>query len=136
MANVEAAIAEEVLKATGASSAKLGLRFDRVVVRVLADLRDFADRVVPDGLSVILTISAPIRLPAKTVRGLEIEIAALLAADGPSAERSAVIHGNQVRIRLAKNGRGRARKLIGFVHNPGADAQALLDVAQRWLRGG
>jgi hypothetical protein len=134
MANFEKAIAEDVLKETGASTSALGLRFDRVVVRVLGRLRAFADDVVPDGQSVILTVSAPIRLPAKTADRLEDEITALLATSAPSRERCARILGNDVRLRLVKESSGRGCKLIGFVHNPQANTQQLLDAAERWLR--
>jgi hypothetical protein len=102
-------------------------------VRVLGDLRSFAEGVVPDGLSVILTLSAPIRLPAKTADRLEEEITALVAAGAPFEERSARSHGNDVRVRLAKTRSGRAGRLIGFVHNPQAGTQLMLDAAERWL---
>jgi hypothetical protein len=80
-----------------------------------------------------LTLSAPIRRPAKTADRLEDEISALLAAGAPFGERCARILGNDVRLRLAKESSGRGLKLIGFVHNHPAGAQQLLDAAERWL---
>jgi hypothetical protein len=69
-------------------------------------------------LSVIVTVSAPIRRPATTAARLEDEITAWLAAGALFGERRARILGNDVRMRLAEHGSGRARKLIGFVDIP------------------
>ena len=70
MANVERDIAEAVLAGSGLTPAKLGLRFDRVVGRVLGDLRAFADGAAPAGVTLVVTVTAPIRQPAKTVDAL------------------------------------------------------------------
>ena len=79
-------IAEEIARAGGTSVSKLGLRFDRVVVRILDDLSRFTERAAPANRCVLVTISAPIRLPARTERVLEQEIDALLA--GPWRART------------------------------------------------
>jgi hypothetical protein len=134
VANVEKAIAEAVLAASGLSASKLGLRFDRVVGRVLGDLRTFADDAAPEGVTVVVTIAAPIRTPAKTIEALRRTIDALLSADAPSGDRSAGVHGNDVRIRLVRREMNRGLKLIGFVHNPGSATDQLLDLAERWVR--
>ena len=118
---------EAVLAGSGLSTARLGLRFDRVVVRVLGDLRVFAEGAVPEGSAVVVTISAPIRLPAKTVEAMRERIA---AADDQSGE----VHGNQVRVRWLRKVAGGRPKLVGFVHNPSTKAGDLLDLAERWLR--
>jgi hypothetical protein len=134
VANPAKAIAEEVLAESGLSASKLGLRFDRVVVRVLGDLRTFADAAVPDGATIVVTISAPIRLPAKTVDTLREKIAALLSAADRAGDRSDAVHGNQVSLRWVWPSAGQRPKLVGFVHNPSTDSGELLDLAERWLR--
>jgi len=126
--NPERAIAEAVLAGTGLSAAKLGLRFDKVVVRVVGDLRGFAERAVPEPLGVAFTLTAPIRLPRKTVEVVEERLKSL----STSEDHLEVVHGNEVRLRLAKRAPGRP-KLIGFVHNPDQDAGRLLDLAERGL---
>jgi len=134
LANLEKRIAGEILRFGGLSDSKLGLRFDRVVVRVLGRLRAVAETEAPDGTTFLVTISAPIRAPGKTAGALEDEIKAAVLADGPPAERTATVYGNRVRVRLIRHVRGRTPKLIGFVHNPDAAPQQLLDLAERWLR--
>jgi len=134
LANVEKEIAGEILKANDLSAARLGLRFDRVVGRVLGDLRSFAGGAAPADRTVLVTISAPIRLPAKTVEALRVEIRALLSAGRVGEDRSATVHGNQVRLRLVQPAPGRGLRLIGFVHNPDWEPKLLLDLAEQWLR--
>jgi len=134
LANTEKDIAGEVLRFGGLSGAKLGLRFDRVVVRVLGRLRGFAEAQIPDGTTFLVTISAPILTPGKTAGALEHEIMAMALASGPLAERALTVHGNRVRVRRIRHAHGRKPKLIGFVHNPDAAPQPLLDLAERWLR--
>src|SRR5690349_18377388 len=127
-------IAEEIARAGGTSVSKLGLRFDRVVVRILGDLTRFTERAAPANLCILITISAPIRLPARTERVLEQEIDALLAGRMVSTGQAANVHGNKVRLRLVDSPSKRPQKLIGFVHNPDIDAKTLLDLAEQWLR--
>jgi hypothetical protein len=132
--NIEKEITDEILKANGLSTYKLGLRFDHVVSRVLGDLRRFAGGAMPGGLTVLIAISAPIRSPAKTAKALEQEIETLLLAGSLRGERSATINGNQVQIRFAKHTSNRHPKLIGFVQDPNGDPKPLLDLAEQWLR--
>jgi hypothetical protein len=131
LSNLEKDIAEQVLAGSGLSPAKLGLRFDRVVLRVLGDLRTFAEGAAPDGVTVLVTMTAPIRLPARTVETLREKIGALLA--NPATSDAGAVHGNQVRVRLVRPSAGDHPKLLGFVHNPGRDTDQLLDLAERWL---
>jgi len=134
LANIEKDIADEILRAGGSSASRLGLRFDKVVVRVLGDLRSFADTAAPRDVTVLVTLTAPIRLPGKTADDLKRDISALLAAGTRRGDRSATVHGNNVRMRLVEHSSGRARKLIGFVHNPDSAPELLLDLAEQWLR--
>lgn len=126
-------IAEEIARAGGTSVSKLGLRFDRVVVRILDDLSRFTERAAPANRCVLVTISAPIRLPARTERVLEQEIDALLPGRLASTDQAADVHGNKVRLRLVDSPSKRPQRLIGFVHNPDIDATRLLDLAEQWL---
>jgi hypothetical protein len=134
LANIEKELAFDILRAGGLSPSQLGLRFDRVVVRVLADLRSFVEAAAPGSLSVLVTIAAPIRLPATTVNDLKAEITALLATGLPRADSSAVLHGNRIRIRLLEQSANAPTRLIGFVHNRDPAPEQLLDLAEQWLR--
>jgi len=83
---------------------------------------------VPDGKTVILTITAPIRVPSKTAAALEDKIRTYLARRSAQVEAKDTIHGNQIRVRLVKGGSRRTSKVIGFVHNPDSDPDVLLDI--------
>lgn len=109
------------------------LRFDKVATRVLQRLREACGEIVPDGRTVLVTITAPIRLASKTVDALEDRIQALLQRRSKVVNAKETIHGNHVQIRLVRGGSKPAPKLIGFVHNPESDSTLLLDRASAWV---
>jgi hypothetical protein len=110
------------------------LRFDRTALRVVEGLRAALAAHVPDGQAVVLTVTAPIRLPSKTIAALESKIGDCLARRSARVEVRERIHGNQVRARLLKGLSRKMPKVIGFVHNPDSDPDVLLGLAQTWLR--
>jgi hypothetical protein len=56
------------------SLAKPRLRFDRVALGLVADLQAALRESIPIGQTVIVTVTAPIRLPSKTAAALEEKI--------------------------------------------------------------
>ncbi|HUI40692.1 MAG TPA: hypothetical protein VL523_01870 [Terriglobia bacterium] len=104
------------------------LRFDKVATRVVERLQANLGETVPDGVTVLLTLTAPIRLPSKTTASLEDKIQTLLRRGSPSRDEKGTIHGNRVRIRLLRGASERAPKMIGFVHNPDSDPLLLLNM--------
>jgi len=110
------------------SPTRLGLRFDRVATRLIGRLRDALHESVPDDCTVMLTVTAPIRLPLKTAAALEERIRGCLARAPARAAIADTIHGNEVRIRLVGHAISGTSKLVGFVHNPDTDAGLLLDL--------
>jgi len=90
-------------------------------------------KAVPEGRTVIVTITAPIRQDSKTGMVLEDKIRALLATG--RAELDTTVHGNRIRVRILKGGASRTSKLIGFVHNPEPHPRALFEVARALLAG-
>ena len=52
-------------------AAKPRLRFDKVATRLIERLQATLGKTVPDGMTVMLTITAPIRVPSKTAASLE-----------------------------------------------------------------
>ncbi|MGA7153951.1 MAG: hypothetical protein WBY84_21495, partial [Pseudolabrys sp.] len=111
------------------------LRFDRVALGFVRRLQAALSASVPDGRTLILTITAPIRAPSKTAAALEDNIRTYLARQSAQGEAKHTIHGNQIRVRLVKGGSRRTTKVIGFVHNPDSDPDlrhhAFIDRAHR-----
>ena len=115
------------------NAAKPRLRFDKVATRLLERLQATLGEAVPDGMTVLLTITAPIRLPSKTAASLEDEIQTLLQRGSPGRDANNTIHGNRVQIRLLRDESQRAPKMIGFVHNPDSDPLLLLNMTRELL---
>ena len=104
-APTERSVHVATLKARGgvrAKAAKPRLRFDRVVTRLIERLQATLSETVPDGTSVVLTVTALIRLPSAQnhCRALEDKIYALLAYGSPRRDQKATIHGNRVHLRF------------------------------------
>src|SRR3954464_6672180 len=108
--------------------AKPRLRFDRVALGFVRRLQAALSASVPDGRTLIVTITAPIRVPSKTAAALEDNIRTYLARQSAQGEAKHTIHGNQIRVRLVKGGSRRTTKVIGFVHNPDSDPDGLFDI--------
>src|SRR5580692_8847237 len=74
----------KTLKARGTgqgNAARLRLRFDKVATRLMDRLQATLGETVPEGMTVLLTITAPIRLPSKTAASLEDKIQTLLGRE-------------------------------------------------------
>jgi hypothetical protein len=118
------------------NAAKPRLRFDKVAMRLVERLQATLGETVPDGMTVLLTITAPIRLPSKTAASLEDRIQTLLGRGSPGRDEpdeKDTIHGNRVRIRLLRDESERAPKMIGFVHNSDSDPVLLLNMTRELL---
>lgn len=115
------------LERRGASqrNTKLCLRFDKVATRLMDRLQAALAETVPDGMTVLLTITAPIRLPSKTAAALEDKIQAFLA---PGRDQKHTINGNRIQIRILRHNFERVPKLLAFVHNPDSDPLLLLNM--------
>jgi hypothetical protein len=81
------------------------LRFDRVAVGLVARLQASLSRTVPDGKTVVVTVTAPIRQDSKTGTLLEAKLRELLAAQ--RAWLKSTIRGNRIEVRVLKGGTGR-----------------------------
>ncbi|MFZ0641064.1 MAG: hypothetical protein WA020_00640 [Candidatus Acidiferrales bacterium] len=112
------------------NAAKPRLRFDKVATRLIARLQATLGEAVPDGMTVLLTITAPIRLPSQAAASLEDKIQTLLGRGSPGRDEKDTIHGNRVHIRLLRDQSERAPKMIGFVHNSDSDPLLLLNMTR------
>jgi hypothetical protein len=110
-------------------AANLRLRFDKVALRLVGGLKVALASVVPEGQTVLFTISAPIRLPGKTASALEH----MARCVPPDSERREIVHGNEVRIRRLRAVRKDMPKALDFVHSAESDAGAVLAWAETRL---
>ena len=104
------------------------LRFDRTALTVVARVQKSLEEAVPRGRTVIFTLTAPIRLPARTAAAIEERIRSVLARH--RVQWRGTLHGNGVRVSILRGGGRDTSKLIGFVHNPAPDAAILIDMAR------
>lgn len=112
------------------ASARPRLRFDKVATRLIERLKTTLGKTVPDGMTLLVTITAPIREPANTAATLEDKIRALLGRGSLRRVRKHTIHGNRVQIRFLTGVSARAPNVIVFVHNPETDPLQLLSMAR------
>ena len=110
------------------------LRFDRVVLRVFSDLRSALKDATPSGVTVVITLTAPIRLASKTTAAIEANVRKLLEKQSASAFTARTIETNQVRIQVIRGGATRTSALIGFVHNRDSDPTLLFSLTRALLR--
>jgi hypothetical protein len=104
------------------------LRFDKVATRLVERLQATVGPTLSEGTTMLLTITAPIRLAAKTAAALEEKIHARVGRRSLGRDESATVHGNRVRIRFVRTEPGRAPTLIAFVHNADSDPLLLLNM--------
>ncbi len=102
------------------AAAKLRLRFDRVAQRLVRAVKAALEDSVRSGEAVIFTVTAPIKLPAKT-------IAALIGLIRKGSNGGDV-HGNQIQIRRVTGVLTGRPRVLGFVHNPESAADLILDL--------
>ena len=113
------------------NSGRPRLRFDKVVLRLFADLRAATANAVPPGQTVIVTVTAPVRQGSKTAAAIAERIRDGLGRN----DVSATINGNGVRLRRIAGVPTPMPRLIGFVHNPETEAAPILDLVQTVVRG-
>ena len=126
-------IAEKIATDNASTIAKLGLRFDKTVVRLLSNLRNAVNKHIPQGTSVLLTISAPIKLPSKTESELCQQIIDSLNSEVRHKSQEFVIFQNKISIKVIDIPINQVETFVGFVHNPDRDPKHLLDLATTWL---
>lgn len=104
------------------------LRFDRVAQRVVRDVQATLSGATPRNAVLIVTVTAPIRLPAKTVAELGRQLAGPLVQDFDR-----VVCGNRVRARLIRRCVSGAPKVVVFIHNPAPAPGGLFKLAEDLL---
>jgi len=118
----------------GSKVAPPRLRFDRVVLRVFSDLRAALQDAVPSGVTVVVALTAPIRLASKTTVAIEANVRKLLEKRSPRASATRTIETNEVRIQILRGEKTATSSLVGFVHNRDSDPTLLFSLTRALLR--
>jgi hypothetical protein len=126
---VETTLVEREISAR-AKAAKLRLRHDKVVRGLDGDLKAALTGVLPKGRSVLITVTAPIKLPSKTAAML----VSLVREGLPRGEVRKTVHGNRVRVRAISRPAANLPQVLTLVHNPESDAGLILDIAEERFR--
>ena len=110
-------------------SSEFRLRQDVVARRVLRDVEFALNPRVPNRKCIILTLGAPIKLPAQLIAALIRLLADYIEGGRQERDESRTVLGNRVRFRVLKREQWCNAKLIGFVFSgdpkPAALATAL-----------
>jgi hypothetical protein len=104
------------------------LRFDRVAQRLVRSLRARLQAAVPARRALVITVTAPIRLPARTVAEATERLRRRLPQDFDGR-----VCGNRVRARLLPARAPEAPRVIVLVHNPRPGPAALFRLVAGWL---
>lgn len=133
MIQIEKLIGSEIAKANGQSVSKLGLRFDKIVVQLLGNIRAAIEQEVPGKIVVVMTITAPIKLPTKSEHELIGKIKNFLEFGIQQQDSTLTIFQNEVQLRFVETLPKQNTRFVGLVHNPDIDAKMLLDLTTQWL---
>lgn len=134
MDNKDKEIAEKIAKKSGITISKLGLRFDKVAVRLLNNIRNAINKDIPDGKIVLLAITAPIKLPQKTELEIYEQISDLIITNKQQTSRKFTVFQNKIHIRTIDVSITQAERFVGFVHNTEVDSMQLFDKTTDWLK--
>jgi hypothetical protein len=111
-------------------AAKIRLRFDKAVLRLVSGLKAALAEVIPEGQTLIFTVTAPIRRRAKMAAALE----ALVRAGLPNGDVRSTVEENDVRLRQVIDVPAHMPKVLGFVHTLESDAGLILALTESQLR--
>jgi hypothetical protein len=121
-------------RATGRPNTNIPhLRFDKVATKLMDRLQAALRDTVPPGMTVLLTLTAPIRLPSKTAAALQDRINALIHRGALRRDVKDKICGNRVQVRFFRDAPEQAPRMIGLVHNSDADPLPFFHMTRQLL---
>lgn len=109
------------------------LRYDRVALRFLRDIRAGLRPVLLDGETALVAIRAPILQSGKTAAALVERVRSRRVSQSRTTEIGVGAFGNRITVRVVRDARGGASEVIGFVHSAGASPAPILNAAQSLL---
>ena len=123
-----ATIEEEITSRVVAAGIRI--RSDKVALRLLACVKAGVAPTLAADQSIAFTVTAPIKLPAKTCAAL-LE---WLLDHLDCRDLRTTINGNEVRARITNNTTSDKPRVVGFVHNAESNADLVLEIAETSLR--
>jgi uracil phosphoribosyltransferase len=133
MIPVDKLIAKEIAEANGLNLTALGLRFDKVVVRLFWNIRTAITQEVPKEKTVVITVTAPIKYPAKTGEELIIKIKHILKSDNKASETLLTIFQNKIQVKIVALSSKKTVEVVGLVHNLEIEPEYLIKLTCKWL---
>jgi len=115
------------------SAAAPRLRYDRVALQFLRDIRGGLRQGLASGETAIVAVRAPILQSGKTAAALAERIRLRRVSRSRTTEIRARAYGNRISVRIARNAWGRGPEVIGFVHSAGSSPSLILNAAQTLL---
>lgn len=107
------------------------LRFDRTAIGFVARLQKALTKSIPDGRTLVVTCTAPIRQDSKTSKELQAKLESMLA--GGRKRLESTIAGNRIQARVLQ-GHAQPGRLLGFIHNPEPAPEILFSLTRAVLR--
>ncbi|MBS0376452.1 MAG: hypothetical protein JSR73_17870 [Proteobacteria bacterium] len=114
------------------AAGRIRLRFDRVVLSTARRLREGLAASVPPGGALVVTLSAPIRVAARTAALIVASARPRLVARSRTVLQCRIL-GNSVRVALLDGGGAARARVACFVHNADSDVALLLRCCRRLL---
>lgn len=108
------------------------LRYDRVALRFVRDLRDRLRPALANGETAILTVRAPILQAGKTVAALEERFRSRRAGGPKTTALQVRFFGNRIGVRVVPNA-AHGSEIIVFVHSAGSSPGIVANAAQSLL---
>jgi hypothetical protein len=106
-----------------------------VALEFVSRVRAALQGQVADDRTIVVTLTAPIRLASKTAAALASRILSRVPGRATAGRSMHRIHGNRIQIWMLQGGSRMTSKLVGFVHNPDADPRILVEVTRALLAG-
>lgn len=126
-------IALKIAKSNGTTLSQLGLRFDKVVMQLSKNLKELSPELIASQKTVLVTLTAPIKVPAKTEKELKDKIRALLLSKKVPTNKKINLYQNNIQLRFITCSVNVKPQIITVVHNRNIHPQDVLSLFTDWV---
>lgn len=124
-------LALKMTKSQGTTINKLGLRFDRVVLRLSKNLSDFSKVCNLNETIVLITLQAPIKWPAKTEKKLVDKIRKYSLT---KENKNFILCQNSIRLKHFAKPKKNGPSLLFLVHRRSVKSQEIEKTVALWIK--